>query len=70
MNNALFYLLVLAGLVVVAGCVITYVAMRQAPEGFENEEGFIGLTKGDEVLLNQFASQRAALLQTATHATN
>lgn len=62
MNNALFYVLIVAGIVVAAGGVITFFAMRNAPEGFENEEGFIGLTKGDEVLLNQFAAQRAALL--------
>jgi hypothetical protein len=65
MNNALFYFLLISGLIVVAGSAIAFVAMRNAPEGFENEEGFIGLTKGDEMLLNEFASQRAALLGSA-----
>lgn len=65
MSNVLFYSLVIFGLILVAGSVITIFAMRTAPEGFENEEGFIGLTKGDEVLLNEFAAQRAALLGAA-----
>ena len=62
MNNAFFYLLIVAGLIVAAGGVVMFFALRNAPEGFEGEEGFIGLTKGDEVLLNEFAAQRAALL--------
>jgi len=69
MNNALFYLLISAGMVVVAGLVVLYFAMRSAPEGFESqEEGFVGLTKGDEMLLNEFAAQRAALLNAGVHA--
>ena len=66
MSNALFYLLTISGIVVVAGSVIAYVAMRNAPEGYESDEGFIGLTKGDEVLLNEFAAQRAALVGAAS----
>ncbi len=66
MSNALFYFLSISGIVVVAGSVVAYVAMRNAPEGYESDEGFIGLTKGDEVLLNQFASQRAALVGAAS----
>lgn len=58
MNTTLVYLLIIAGLVMVAGGVIAFVAMRNAPEGFENEEGFIGATKGDAMLLNEFAAQR------------
>jgi hypothetical protein len=62
MQSAIFYLLVIGSLILVAGSVIAVVAFRNAPEGFENEEGFIGVTKGDELLLDQFAAQRAALL--------
>lgn len=69
MSNALFYLLISAGIVVVAGLVVLYFAMRSAPEGFESqEEGFVGLTKGDEMLLNEFAAQRAALLNAGVNA--
>lgn len=68
MQSALFYLLVIGSLILVAGSVIMFVALRNAPEGFESEEGFIGLTKGDEVLLNQFAAERDALLKMSSHA--
>lgn len=69
MSNTLFYLLITSGIVVVVGLVVLFFAMRNAPEGFENqEEGFVGLTKGDEMLLNEFAAQRAALLNAGMHA--
>lgn len=55
MQSALFYILGLGAFALVAGGVIAFVALRNAPEGFESEEGFVGLTKGDEVLLKQFA---------------
>jgi hypothetical protein len=68
MNNVLFYLLIGTGIVVVAGLVVLISAMRSAPEGFESsDEGFVGLTKGDEMLLNEFAAQRAALLSGSMH---
>ena len=67
MNNALFYFLITSGIVVVAGLVVLFFAMRNAPEGFEStEEGFVGLTKGDELLLNEFAAQRAMLLNSSS----
>lgn len=69
MNNALFYFVMASGIVVVAGLIVLSFAMRSAPEGFEKtDEGFIGLTRGDEMLLNEFAAQRAALLNPSTHA--
>lgn len=69
MNSVLFYLLIASGIVVVAGLIVLCFAMRSAPEGFESmDEGFIGLTKGDEMLLNEFAAQRAALLNSSMHA--
>jgi hypothetical protein len=37
---------------------MAFIAMRNAPEGYENEEGFVGMTKGDEMLLNEFAAHR------------
>ena len=55
MQTALYYILGLGTFALVAGGVIAFVALRNAPEGFEGEEGFVGLTKGDEVLLKQFA---------------
>lgn len=69
MSNALFYLLTISGIVVVAGLVVLFFAMRNVPEGFESQdEGFVGLTKGDEMLLNEFAAQRTALLNAGMHA--
>ena len=62
MHSALFYVLAIASLILVAGSAITFVALRTAPEGFENEEGFVGLTKGDERLLNEFAEFRQQAL--------
>lgn len=69
MNNILFYALMGSGLVIVAGLVVLFFATRSAPEGFESqEEGFVGLTKGDEMLLNEYAAQRAALLNAGMQA--
>lgn len=68
MNSVPFYLLIGAGIVVAAGLVVLLFAMHSAPEGFEStDEGFVGLTKGDELLLNEFAAQRAALLGGSMH---
>ena len=58
MHTALYYLLGLGTFALVAGGVIAFVALRNAPEGYESDEGFVGLTKGDEVLLKQFAQVR------------
>jgi hypothetical protein len=58
MNTTLVYLLIIAGLIMIAGGVIAFVALRNAPEGFEDETGFVGATKGDEALLDEFAAQR------------
>ena len=56
MQTALFYIIGLGTFALVTGGVIAFFALRNAPEGFENEEGFVGQTKGDEVLLKQFAN--------------
>ena len=58
MHPALFYLLGLGAVVLVAGAIIAVVAMRTAPEGFEDEDGFVGITKGDELLLKEFAKEQ------------
>jgi hypothetical protein len=58
MHSALYYFLVIASIILVAGSVITVIALCNAPEGYENEEGFVGITKGDERLLNEYASFR------------
>jgi hypothetical protein len=58
MHSALFYFLAIFGVIVVAGGVIAFFALRHAPDGFEDEDGFTGITKGDEMLLNEFAQQR------------
>jgi hypothetical protein len=60
MHSALVYLLIITAIVVVVGGIIAVVALRNAPEGYEDENGFTGLTRGDEVLLNEFAQQRYA----------
>jgi len=68
MNSVLFYLLLGTGIVVASGLVVLFFATRSAPEGFEStDDGFVGLTKGDEVLLHEFAAQRAALLSGSMH---
>jgi len=54
MQSALFYLLGLGAFVLVSGGIIALFALRNAPEGFEDEDGFVGITRGDEVLLKQF----------------
>ena len=56
MHSALYYLLGLGAFALVAGSIITIVALRNAPEGYEDEEGFVGLTKGDEALLKEYAT--------------
>ena len=58
MHSVLFYVLGLGAFVLVAGAVIAVHAIKNAPEGFENEEGFVGMTKGDELLLKQFAEEQ------------
>jgi hypothetical protein len=67
MHSVLFYFLVIGSLILVAGSVITVVAMRNAPEGYENEEGFVGLTKGDERLLSEFAQFRQQAMAHVGH---
>jgi hypothetical protein len=57
MNSVLYYILGLGAFVMIAGAVIAVYAVRNAPEGYEDEEGFVGVTKGDEVLLAQFKEQ-------------
>lgn len=54
MQSALFYLLGFGAFAMVAGAVIAVYAMRNAPEGYEDENGFVGMTKGDEILLKQY----------------
>jgi len=58
MQTAFFYLMGLGAFALVLGGVIAVVALRNAPEGYETDEGFVGLTKGDEVLLKEFAQGR------------
>ena len=60
MNTTLVYFLIIFATMVAIGGIIAVAAFRNAPEGFEDENGFTGLTKGDEVLLNEFAHQRYA----------
>ena len=57
MHPALMYLLGIGAFVMVVGLVITVVALRNAPEGFEDDDGFVGVTKGDELLLKQYSEQ-------------
>ena len=57
MHSVLYYLLGLGAFVTIAGAIITVYAVRHAPEGFEDEDGFVGVTKGDEVLLAQFQKE-------------
>lgn len=40
MHPALTFVAMIAALIPVAGSLIVYFGMRQAPEGFENEDGF------------------------------
>jgi hypothetical protein len=60
MHTTLAYFLVIFAIMIAIGGIVVVVALRNAPEGFEDENGFTGLTKGDEVLLNEFAHQRYA----------
>ena len=58
MNSVLYYILGLGAFVTIAGAVIAVYAVRNAPEGYEDEqEGFVGVTKGDELLLAQYKEQ-------------
>ena len=59
MHSVLYYLLGLGAFVTVAGAVIAVYAVRNAPEGYEDAEGFVGVTKGDEVLLAQYQKEHA-----------
>ena len=58
MNTVLYYALGLGAFVTIAGAVIAVYAMRKAPEGFEDESGFVGVTKGDELLLAQYQKEQ------------
>ena len=58
MHSALYYILGFGAFATVAGASIAVVAMRRAPEGYEDAEGFVGITKGDELLLKQFAEEQ------------
>jgi hypothetical protein len=60
MQTALYYLLGLGAFALVAGGVIAFFALRNAPEGFEDENGFVGMTKGDEFLLEQYSHPKQA----------
>ena len=57
MNSVIFYFLGIGAFVLAAGGIMTFIAVRNAPEGYEDDEGFVGVTKGDEVLLKQFAKE-------------
>ena len=46
MNSALFLIAGFALLAVGLGAVVVYIAMRAAPEGFEDSEGFHAVTTG------------------------
>ena len=54
MQSVLYYLLGFGAFALVSGGLISFYALRNAPEGFEDTDGFVGQTKGDEVLLKQF----------------
>lgn len=54
MQTFIFYLVGLGIFSLVAGAAIAFVALCNAPEGFEDKDGFVGLTRGDEILLKQF----------------
>jgi hypothetical protein len=58
MNSVLYYILGLGAFVTIAGAIIAVYAVRTAPEGYEDEDGFVGVTKGDEVLLAQFQKEQ------------
>lgn len=61
MHSLLYYMLGLGAFVTIAGSIIAFFAVRNAPEGFEDETGFVGVTKGDEVLLAQFQKDFASV---------
>ena len=54
MQSALYYLVGFAAFALITGGLIAFFALRSAPEGYEDETGFVGVTKGDEILLKQF----------------
>ena len=54
MHSAFYLLIGFGTFVLVVGGVIAAYALYHAPEGYEDEEGFIGQTKGDEILLKEF----------------
>ena len=58
MHSVLYYILGLGAFVTIAGAIIAVYAVRTAPEGYEDEGGFVGVTKGDEVLLEQFQKEQ------------
>ena len=58
MHSALFYLVGLTLFALVVGGVVTFVALRNAPEGFEGEDGFVGVTRGDELLLKEYEARQ------------
>lgn len=58
MHTVLYYVLGLGAFFTLVGAVIAIYAVRNAPEGYEDEEGFVGVTKGDEVLLAQFQKEQ------------
>jgi hypothetical protein len=58
MQTAFFYIMGLGAFALGLGGIIAAIALRNAPEGYETDEGFVGLTKGDEVLLKEFAEGR------------
>jgi hypothetical protein len=58
MQSALFYLVGFGTFFLVTGGLIAFFAMHNAPEGYEDENGFVGTTKGDESLLKEFGHDR------------
>jgi hypothetical protein len=54
MQSVLYYFLGFGAFMLVAGGAIAFVALRNAPEGYEDQSGFVGVTKGDEALLREF----------------
>jgi hypothetical protein len=54
MQSAFYLLLGFGTFVLVVGGIIAAYALHHAPEGYEDEEGFVGQTKGDEILLKEF----------------
>ena len=57
MQSAFLVLLGFGTFVLVVGGIIAAFALTNAPEGFEDESGFVGQTKGDEILLKEFGHE-------------